>query len=81
MSGNELVFYAFSALAVVSALATVTRKNPVVAAVWLRRRGDSPRRLALPAATARQAPYARRASSQTPPTRQDPCLPGARLAD
>lgn len=35
MSGSELVFYAFSALAVVSALATVTRKNPVVAAVWL----------------------------------------------
>ena len=35
MSGNELVFYAFSALAVVSAIATVTRKNPVVAAVWL----------------------------------------------
>ena len=35
MSGNELVFYAFSALAVVSAIATITRKNPVVAAVWL----------------------------------------------
>lgn len=35
MSGNELVFYAFSALAVVSAIATVTRRNPVVAAVWL----------------------------------------------
>jgi NADH-quinone oxidoreductase subunit J len=35
MSGSELVFYAFSALAVVSAIATVTRKNPVVAAVWL----------------------------------------------
>jgi NADH-quinone oxidoreductase subunit J len=35
MSGNELVFYAFSALAVVAAIATVTRKNPVVAAVWL----------------------------------------------
>jgi NADH-quinone oxidoreductase subunit J len=35
MSGSELVFFAFSALAVVSAIATVTRKNPVVAAVWL----------------------------------------------
>lgn len=35
MSGNELVFYAFSALAVVSAIATITRRNPVVAAVWL----------------------------------------------
>lgn len=35
MSGSELVFYAFSAMAVVSAIATVTRKNPVVAAVWL----------------------------------------------
>jgi NADH-quinone oxidoreductase subunit J len=35
MSGSELVFYAFSALAVVSAIATITRKNPVVAAVWL----------------------------------------------
>lgn len=34
-SGSELVFYAFAALAVVSALITVTRKNPVVAAVWL----------------------------------------------
>jgi NADH-quinone oxidoreductase subunit J len=29
------VFYACAALAVVSAIATVTRKNPVVAAVWL----------------------------------------------
>jgi NADH-quinone oxidoreductase subunit J len=35
MSGSELVFYAFSALAVISAIATITRKNPVVAAVWL----------------------------------------------
>jgi NADH-quinone oxidoreductase subunit J len=35
MSGSELVFYAFAGLAVLSALATVTRKNPVVAAVWL----------------------------------------------
>jgi NADH-quinone oxidoreductase subunit J len=34
-SGAELIFYAFAALAVGSALATVTRKNPVVAAVWL----------------------------------------------
>ena len=34
-SGSELVFYAFAILAVVSALVTVTRKNPVVAAVWL----------------------------------------------
>lgn len=35
MSGSELVFYASAALAVVSAIATVTRRNPVVAAVWL----------------------------------------------
>jgi NADH-quinone oxidoreductase subunit J len=35
MSGSQLVFYAFSALAVISAIATVTRRNPVVAAVWL----------------------------------------------
>jgi NADH-quinone oxidoreductase subunit J len=34
-SGSELVFYAFALLAVVSALITITRKNPVVAAVWL----------------------------------------------
>lgn len=35
MSGSELVFYAFAALAVISGIATVTRQNPVVAAVWL----------------------------------------------
>jgi NADH-quinone oxidoreductase subunit J len=35
MSGSELVFYFFAAMAVVSAIATITRKNPVVAAVWL----------------------------------------------
>jgi NADH-quinone oxidoreductase subunit J len=35
MSGQELVFYLFAAIAVVSALATVSRRNPVVAAVWL----------------------------------------------
>ncbi|MCH9688834.1 MAG: NADH-quinone oxidoreductase subunit J [Deltaproteobacteria bacterium] len=35
MSGSEIVFYVFAAVAVVSAIATVTRKNPVVAAVWL----------------------------------------------
>jgi NADH-quinone oxidoreductase subunit J len=35
VSGSEIVFYLFSALAVVSAIATITRKNPVVAAVWL----------------------------------------------
>lgn len=35
MSGAELVFYACAALAVLSSLATITRRNPVVAAVWL----------------------------------------------
>lgn len=35
MSGSEIVFYVFAAVAVVSAIATVTRNNPVVAAVWL----------------------------------------------
>ncbi len=35
MSGSEIVFFLFAAIAVVSAIATVTRKNPVVAAVWL----------------------------------------------
>lgn len=35
MSGSEIVFFMFAAIAVVSAIATVTRKNPVVAAVWL----------------------------------------------
>ncbi len=35
MTGEQVVFYAFAALAVTSALATVTRRNPVVAAVWL----------------------------------------------
>ncbi|HWB81767.1 MAG TPA: NADH-quinone oxidoreductase subunit J [Nannocystaceae bacterium] len=35
MTGQMLVFYAFAALALVSALATITRRNPVVAAVWL----------------------------------------------
>ena len=35
MSGSEIVFYVFAVIAVFSALATVTRKNPVVAAVWL----------------------------------------------
>ncbi len=35
MSGSEIVFYLFAAIAVVSAIATVTRSNPVVAAVWL----------------------------------------------
>ncbi len=35
MSGQLLVFYAFAALALGSALATITRRNPVVAAVWL----------------------------------------------
>mgnify|MGYP001378220539 CR=1 FL=1 len=34
-SAAEIIFYLFAALAVGSALATVTRKNPVVAAVWL----------------------------------------------
>jgi NADH-quinone oxidoreductase subunit J len=35
MTGEQLMFYVFAAIAVVSALATVTRRNPVVAAVWL----------------------------------------------
>jgi NADH-quinone oxidoreductase subunit J len=35
VSGGEIVFSAFAALAVFSALATITRRNPVVAAVWL----------------------------------------------
>ena len=35
MSGAEIVFYAFAALGVLSALTTITRRNPVVAAVWL----------------------------------------------
>lgn len=35
MTGQLLTFYAFAALAVISALATITRRNPVVAAVWL----------------------------------------------
>lgn len=35
MSGSEIVFYVFAAIAVLSAVATVTRQNPVVAAVWL----------------------------------------------
>jgi NADH-quinone oxidoreductase subunit J len=35
MSGSEIAFYAFAAIAVVSALACITRRNPVVAAVWL----------------------------------------------
>ena len=35
MSGQQLVFYAVAAMAVISAIATVTRRNPVVAAVWL----------------------------------------------
>ena len=35
MSGTEIVFFFFALMAVFSALATVTRKNPVVAAVWL----------------------------------------------
>lgn len=35
MNGSQLVFYAFAAMAVVSAIACVTRRNPVVAAVWL----------------------------------------------
>jgi NADH-quinone oxidoreductase subunit J len=34
-SGSELIFYIFALLAVGSAIATITRKNPVVAAVWL----------------------------------------------
>lgn len=34
-SGAEWIFYFFAALAVFSAIATVTRKNVVVAAVWL----------------------------------------------
>jgi NADH-quinone oxidoreductase subunit J len=35
MNGGELVFYACAAAALLSALATITRRNPVVAAVWL----------------------------------------------
>jgi NADH-quinone oxidoreductase subunit J len=35
VSGQQLVFYAAAALAIVSAIACVSRKNPVVAAVWL----------------------------------------------
>jgi NADH-quinone oxidoreductase subunit J len=35
VSGSDLAFYAFAAIAVVSALACITRRNPVVAAVWL----------------------------------------------
>jgi len=35
VSGSEIVFYLFAALALGSAIACVTRKNPVVAAVWL----------------------------------------------
>jgi NADH-quinone oxidoreductase subunit J len=35
VTGQLLTFYVFAALAVVSALATITRRNPVVAAVWL----------------------------------------------
>jgi NADH-quinone oxidoreductase subunit J len=34
-SAAEWVFFAFAAVAIFSALATVTRRNPVVAAVWL----------------------------------------------
>ena len=34
-SGSQWIFYAFAALAVFSALATISRKNVVVAAVWL----------------------------------------------
>jgi NADH-quinone oxidoreductase subunit J len=34
-TGAEWIFYAFAALAVFAALATITRKNVVVAAVWL----------------------------------------------
>ena len=34
-SGAEIVFYLTATLAIVSALMTVTRNNPVVAAVWL----------------------------------------------
>ncbi|MEX1361842.1 MAG: NADH-quinone oxidoreductase subunit J [Nannocystaceae bacterium] len=32
---SEIIFYVFAAVALGSAIATVTRKNPVVAAVWL----------------------------------------------
>jgi NADH-quinone oxidoreductase subunit J len=35
MTGSVVAFYAFAALAVMSALACITRRNPVVAAVWL----------------------------------------------
>lgn len=35
LSGSEVVFFIFAALAVFSALATVSRRNPVTAAVWL----------------------------------------------
>lgn len=35
MSGEQLTFYLFAGLGVLSAIATVTRRNPVVAAVWL----------------------------------------------
>lgn len=35
MSGSEIVFYVFAFMAIASGIATVTRKNPVVAAVWL----------------------------------------------
>jgi NADH-quinone oxidoreductase subunit J len=35
VSGAEITFYVFAAIAVFSAMATITRRNPVVAAVWL----------------------------------------------
>lgn len=35
ITGAEVLFYVFAGLALVSALATITRRNPVVAAVWL----------------------------------------------
>jgi NADH-quinone oxidoreductase subunit J len=35
VSGQQLVFYVFAGLAILSAVATITRRNPVVAAVWL----------------------------------------------
>ena len=35
MTGAQVLFFALAAIAVVSALAVITRRNPIVAAVWL----------------------------------------------
>lgn len=35
VSPSEVLFYVFAAIALISAIATISRRNPVVAAVWL----------------------------------------------